>query len=79
LDLSLRPAGLAADTVTASRMTLRAAGASTTGPTAVQRKRRQLTGINNEIGEYGAVLTCCSGNRPGCRASHQLNPTPDER
>jgi hypothetical protein len=56
-DLSLSPAGLAADTVTASRMTFRAAGASTAGLTIVLRKRRQLTGINKEISGYDAVLT----------------------
>jgi hypothetical protein len=51
-DLSLSPAGLAADTVTASRMTFRAAGLTT-----VLRRRGQLIGINKEIGGYDAVLT----------------------
>ena len=60
-DLSLSPAGLVTDTVTASRMTFRAAGANTAGFTTVLRQRRQLTGINRRISGYDAVLTRRSG------------------
>ncbi|WP_436535791.1 hypothetical protein [Actinoplanes sp. HUAS TT8] len=58
-DLDLSPAGLAADTVTASRMIFRSPGGGEFST--VLRKRQQLTGVNQKINGYDAVLTHRTG------------------
>ncbi|MFI5933078.1 hypothetical protein [Actinoplanes sp. NPDC051494] len=53
--LDRSPAGLVADTVTASRMSFRAAGGEKIE--VVLRKRRELTGDTVTVGDYQGVLT----------------------
>jgi hypothetical protein len=58
-DLGLSPAGLVTDAVTASRMVFRSpqAAPGAGGFATVLRKRQQLTGINQKINGYDAVLS----------------------
>ncbi|WP_430784566.1 hypothetical protein [Actinoplanes sp. G11-F43] len=60
-DLARSPAGLVTDTVSASRMTFRAPGASTAGFRTVLRERQPLAGADRTVGASAAALTRTAG------------------